>query len=129
MAQEDWWYFVRGVSKNSIESAPSPLISLQGRATSVESQPIPEGPVLSIYPTPFADQTRIAFTLNEAATVTVHIIDALGRSVQKLIRDRSLAPGSHEAIWTAGERLADGVYFVLLDGDGRRISSPVSLAH
>ncbi|MXZ18581.1 MAG: family 10 glycosylhydrolase [Rhodothermaceae bacterium] len=129
IAQDDWWYFVRGVSKNSIESAPSPLISLQGRATSIESQPIPEGPALSIYPTPFADQTRIAFTLNETAIVTVHIIDALGRSIQKLIRDRSLAPGPHEALWTAGERLADGVYFVVLEVDGQRISSPVLLAH
>ena len=70
------------------------------------------------FPNPFNGQTRIQFELGTRASVTLTVVDILGRRVRELFRgDRSA--GTHEETWmgtdASGRPVASGVYFVLFE--------------
>jgi hypothetical protein len=74
-------------------------------------------------PNPFNPTTRIGYSLDRAARVTLTIHDVSGRSVRMLV-DRSMTPGTYEEEWDgrdAGGRAApSGVYFYRLEA-GKRV--------
>ncbi|MDZ7796069.1 MAG: T9SS type A sorting domain-containing protein [Candidatus Marinimicrobia bacterium] len=69
------------------------------------------------YPNPFNADTRIRYTLGDAAMTEISIINVNGRTVQELLRERQTA-GSHEIRWKAQNRPA-GIYFCILKIDGK----------
>jgi photosystem II stability/assembly factor-like uncharacterized protein len=64
------------------------------------------------FPNPFNPATRISFTLNRAASVSLKVFDLLGREVESLISDVRHA-GEHHVVWNA-RTVASGIYFVRL---------------
>ncbi|WP_420456907.1 family 10 glycosylhydrolase [Rubrivirga sp.] len=112
-------YVVTSVSPNSIESAPSNAATVSG---SVDAE---NGPALALRldaprPNPSAGPVTLAFTLPEAARVTLRVVDVLGREVAVLV-DSDQAAGPHTATWRAR---TPGTYLVVLDADGARITRP-----
>ena len=69
------------------------------------------------YPNPFTDQTTIAFTLPESASVRLAVYDIMGRRVASLV-DQQMSPGTHRVTWSGhaedGRRLSSGAYFYRL---------------
>ena len=69
------------------------------------------------YPNPFTDQTTIAFTLPESASVRLAVYDVMGRRVASLV-DQQMSPGTHRVTWSGhaedGRRLSSGTYFYRL---------------
>jgi sugar lactone lactonase YvrE/PKD repeat protein len=79
---------------------------------------------LNIYPNPSQSTVNIAFTLAEKHTMSVQLVDMLGRTVESILA-QSYAEG--ESVLTIGNK-ADyqaGVYFVHIAIDGQGISKKV----
>jgi len=69
------------------------------------------------FPNPFNGSTRISYTLERPASVSLAIFDALGRRVRVLTQG-DVWPGEHEVTWDgtdeSGRTLGSGVYFCRL---------------
>lgn len=76
-------------------------------------------------PNPFRWHTRIPFTVDTAARVTVRVYDVTGALVTTLL-DGPLAEGEHDVNWNgvdaSGKRVASGAYFCTLTS-GKRMQS------
>lgn len=89
--------------------------------------PAPSGfRIVSNYPNPFNPSTTILYDIPERGTVTVTIVDLLGRVVRTFDRVHD-APGSYQASWNGtderGTPVASGVYFAALEfGELRAIA-------
>ena len=70
------------------------------------------------YPNPFNPSTTIRYYLASGTRVRLRIFDALGRELQELC-DEIQAQGHHEREFD-GASLSSGVYYLLLESDGRR---------
>lgn len=72
---------------------------------------------LRAHPNPLAGETRVSFTLPEAAHATLAAFDVRGARVRTL-HEGALAPGRHEFSWRGadgdGAPVAAGIYFVRL---------------
>jgi hypothetical protein len=77
------------------------------------------------YPNPFRASTTVSYRLDAAADVRLSVYDVLGRRVAVLADGRT-APGDHRATFEASG-LASGVYFVVLEADGRRAARKVMI--
>lgn len=77
------------------------------------------GPVqgLSIFPNPFTHETQVSYTLETAATVTLEVTNLMGQSLW--LERQDLTAGTHET--RLGADLADGVYLLSVEVDGRRL--------
>ena len=129
---EPYYYVVTGVSANSIESAPSNAVVLEGVAIDTEDTAGPLAFELgSNYPNPFAARTTIGFSLDRPTAVTLRVYDMLGRTVATLVDDARYPAGSHTVEWngvaTSGRRLSSGTYFYRLEADGHREAKPMTL--
>ena len=69
------------------------------------------------YPNPFNPITRIVYGLPEPAHVKLSVVNILGQQVTILIDDVQQA-GYHRVAWNA-DRLASGLYFVVMEADSR----------
>ncbi len=126
-----YYYFVRSVSRNSVESeAPMPVM-VYGRATTVHHMGPRRAVHLRSYPNPFAEATHITFGLEVSTEVTLSVYNALGARVRTLIDRRMLNAGSYRYVWDGasdrGGRLASGAYFVLLSTGAERVVQPAVL--
>ena len=96
-------------------ASPTGLIGVGG-------PPVPFA-LLQNVPNPFNPRTVIAFSLSEAAAVTLRIFDLSGREVARLLDAAPHDPGSHEVSWEGrdggGRRLAAGTYIYRLETAGR----------
>jgi len=103
----------------------------QGCVPLAVEEPAAEGAWLDARPNPFAQATRIRFSLPRAASVEMAVFDPAGRAVRTLPA-RTLESGTHEAAWDgcddAGRPLPSGVYFYQLTVDGRRETRRLVLA-
>jgi hypothetical protein len=81
-------------------------------------------------PNPFRDNTRIPFTLDVDAHVTIRVYDVTGALVATLL-DGPLAQGSHDVNWngadSSGRRVASGAYFYTLTAARRTQSRKMLL--
>ena len=68
------------------------------------------------FPNPFNPSTRIIYTLNAAADVTLAVYDLFGRTAARLVRGPQHA-GRHEAVWNAVD-FPSGVYYYRLTAGG-----------
>ena len=70
------------------------------------------------YPNPFNPQTRITFSLPEAAHLSVDIYDITGRRIKSLVRDEFREAGHYGFLWDgtndSGDAVASGLYFFYL---------------
>lgn len=96
------------------------VLRLPDIATGIEppEAPLPTSFMLSQnYPNPFNPSTTIQFTLNQAATIQLEVINLLGQAVRTLASER-LPAGSYERVWdgrtASGEICASGLYIYRL---------------
>ncbi len=85
---------------------------------------------LSSFPNPFNPHTTLSFALAEAGPVRLSIFDPDGRRVRVLVDGRRLA-GEQQITWNGlddqGHSCGSGVYLALLEADGQRISTQLTL--
>ena len=100
------------------------VIEYEPAGVGAEALPaVPSGTALGRnYPEPFADETRIPYTLGQPAPASLRIYDMLGRLVRTLL-DGMQGAGAHEALWNgrddAGAAVPSGVYLCRLETSGR----------
>ena len=88
-------------------------LALSTTPTSVAESEHPEDFSLAQnYPNPFNPKTTIAFTLPEAAYVTLDVYNVLGEKVATVLAEDH-QPGTVEATWDASE-MPSGIYFYRL---------------
>lgn len=82
------------------------------------------------FPNPFNPSTEIRFDLPKAAYTQVAIFDLTGRVVSRLLAEH-LAEGPHQVEWAGddenGRAVASGVYLAVVDVDGSRHSTRLTL--
>ncbi len=127
MADDPWWYFVTGVSENSIESDASNMVSLEGRATFVERDAKESIVRFVNYPNPFRERTLLVFELERPAYVRLRVFDVLGRVVATLIDGEWMGAVEQSYHWEA-IGLRSGLYFAVLETDTRTIRRHIILA-
>ncbi|HTS00288.1 MAG TPA: FlgD immunoglobulin-like domain containing protein, partial [Bacteroidota bacterium] len=73
------------------------------------------------YPNPFTSNTVLPYSLSRQSAVELTVYDILGRVVRRIAPGLQAA-GSHAVLWdgtnTRGQRVAEGVYFYTLTGEG-----------
>lgn len=73
------------------------------------------------FPNPFNPETRIRFSLHQAADVRLDIYNVRGQLVRTLVNQR-LDAGNHSAIWSGrndrGQSVSSGIYFCRFTGGG-----------
>jgi uncharacterized membrane protein len=119
------WRLVGGVPDTSgnvvwtiLPGAGTYALFTQDQVASVEEPAagtLPDGFSLAQnYPNPFNPATRIAFTLPQAARVTVDVLNILGQRVIRLTDSEPRSAGRHEVEWDgrseSGRRVASGPY-------------------
>jgi len=86
--------------------------------------------LLRNYPNPFNPATRIQFTLDRDAQVSLRVFDVQGRAVRTLLNSY-LAAGNRVVSWDGrddrGRALPSGTYFLRLQGGGSYLSRTVNL--
>jgi hypothetical protein len=86
--------------------------------------------LLRNYPNPFNPVTRIRFTLDRSAQVSLRVFDVQGRAVRTLF-DSYLSAGPRVVDWDGrddrGLSLASGTYFLRLQGGGTYLTRTVNL--
>jgi len=74
-------------------------------------------------PNPFANNTRILFSLKNTTQAKLHIFDLSGRIVKTLVNG-SMKPGVYSINWRGedgnGKRLAQGIYFLKFQAEEYR---------
>lgn len=121
------WYFVQSVSSNSIESGPSNTV-ISPVQTGLDSESARPGLSMVIYPTVFRQQAQVEYTLEEPGTVTLQMVDVIGRSSVTLINGEYKQLGQHALTITASEyALASGLYWLVLRKDNQRIMRAFTL--
>lgn len=88
-----------------------------------ETPPIAAVKLHQNYPNPFNPRTAIRFDLPSSSTVFIRIFDANGRLIRILVDGRKYPPGSREEDWNgendSGKQVPSGVYFCVLEADGK----------
>jgi hypothetical protein len=82
------------------------------------------------FPNPFNGGTQISFSLTRESIVTVKIFDMQGRLQRTLVENRMTA-GSHRIYWDgldeSRQALPSGVYYCILEGEGRQTVQKLTL--
>ncbi len=68
---------------------------------------------LGSYPNPFAQNTLIEYTIPEASTVSVSIIDLRGVTISRLLTNKEQSEGTHRLTFES-DSLPEGVYICTL---------------
>ncbi len=75
---------------------------------------------LHIEPNPTYDLSRISFELSRPSSVTLRVLDVLGREVQVLV-DKYLSPGLHEVLLSA-TKMTGGIYLCHLQAESNSVT-------
>ncbi|MBX2819949.1 MAG: family 10 glycosylhydrolase [Rhodothermaceae bacterium] len=118
IAQAPYYYFVTSVSRNSIESSPSNIIDVQGRAVAVEQEVPAFAELYQNFPNPFSSSTEIRFHLQKPALLSLFVHNVLGQRVATLMDNQSASSGLQTVSWDgedeSGKRLSSGTYYYVL---------------
>ncbi len=80
---------------------------------------------LTVYPNPFNPQTKISFSLTDAANTRLGVYNSKGQLVRSLLH-ADLREGSHSSIWDGrdnhGNPVSSGVYYARLSNPATRRS-------
>ena len=118
---ERYWYFVRSVSSNSIESPPTNPVS-----TSTESVPSSAQLHLSAYPTVFSDYIHIEYTLRTPEVVSLRLYDSIGRNVATLMNETFKPSGQHTMSYSSHiNQLPSGMYWLVLKAGDQHITRSI----
>ena len=124
-ASGDFTYVVTAVSPNSVESSPSNTATVQNVISTDDPVSALALRLNPASPNPFRGQTRVTFSLPEASTVSLRIIDVLGREVAHLLEDAHRAGGPQSVFWTPNANTRSGTYFLVLDTETERVTRSV----
>ena len=122
-ASSNYEYWVTAVDHNGNESDASSIVEISGSMLSTAADLLPDAFALNQnYPNPFNPSTRIPFSLQEPANVSIAIFSVLGQPLE-VITKGVFSAGVHTVDWhpragTSGG-LAGGVYFI------RMMATPV----
>jgi agmatine deiminase len=113
-----------GRSVSRPRTAPAAVYSYEYKTvTGVGSRATPRPLVLTAAPSPFSNGSRLSFDLPSPGSARLAVYDVRGRMVTRLT-DRVLGAGVHAFNWMGrdahGNRVPSGVYFAVLDFEGRR---------
>ena len=82
------------------------------------------------YPNPFNPNTKISFTIPILSYVDLQIVDINGRKVKQILKN-TLDPGTHSLSWNGandnGVNMSSGIYFIILNVEGKVLSQKLSL--
>jgi hypothetical protein len=115
----DTW-FARGVGRvkyveNNIAGLMTYELASYSLPTGVEATLSEAEPgsymLLECYPNPFNAETTVRFHLARTSSVSLTIVDLLGRQIALLFSERK-EPGSYDVVWHAGV-LPSGAYFAV----------------
>jgi len=122
LSVREWWRF-GGDLGNRVQyegprTGPAPRTGPQVAA-------VPEDVALRFAgPNPFHGESRLSLRLPHAGRTRVSVFDVAGRRVRTLV-DPDLGAGDHTPTWDArnarGTRVANGVYFYVLEGANKRL--------
>ena len=105
-----WWFYL------NFTAAP---VTYHGGVTAVD--PTPGEASVRAFPNPFRPSVSIRFSMPAAQSVSVSVVDALGRDVKR-VADGWMSAGPHEMKWDGrderGSRVAAGVYFLRVSRAG-----------
>lgn len=73
-----------------------------------------------------ADAVLIPFTLSEAAPVRLSVYNTSGKEVSRIF-DQRMPPGEHTTFWDP-VLYCNGVYFIVMQSEGRSIAKRIVLA-
>ncbi|PKR82323.1 hypothetical protein CW751_03035 [Brumimicrobium salinarum] len=96
-----------------------PVIRLNFDPTvGIESNEMSNINIAQSYPNPFANETKVAFNLKEAAEVSYTVVDVAGNVVAN-VNEGNVMAGEHE-LTIDGSTFANGVYYLnIVAGDSR----------
>ncbi len=81
-------------------------------------------------PNPFNPKTDILFNLTETGDVKLTIYSVSGRQLATLV-DGNLPAGQHKVSWdgktTAGESVTSGIYFAMIESDGKTATRKMTM--
>ena len=72
---------------------------------------------IQAYPNPFKNNLNIKIEIKSGQTL-LRIVDSSGRDIEELV-NKNLKHGTHEFRYN-GHHLKNGLYFILLENDGKR---------
>lgn len=131
LADDPYYYVVTAVSANSVESAPSNLVSAEGRAVAVELEEPAAFTLYQNYPNPFNPITEIRYSLHKPARVTLRVYNVLGQVVATLLDGAREEIGLHTTRWEGraddGQTVGSGTYFYTLTTEDRRATKVMVL--
>jgi pyrrolidone-carboxylate peptidase len=77
--------------------------------------------LLQNYPNPFSLETRIGFSLSQASSITIKVLDLSGRTVQVLCNGKYNS-GYQQIVWNgsnaSGKSVNSGVYIIQMEAEG-----------
>ena len=85
-----------------------------------------------IYPNPFAQETKMEFSLSRPERLYLSVFDAQGQLVRRLIAGNMVPEGTFQVVWdgknATGKMLPNGVYWYAIQGEtGRRKTGKIVL--
>ena len=122
---EPYRYVVTAVSRNSVESIPTPEIVVHG-STDVETEVPPAFSLEPAWPNPFRGETNFRLTLDRPSRVDAIVYDVLGRLVDVLTGPEILDAGEHMIRWVPEPGTAGtGTYFVVMRAGQQTVTRAV----
>ncbi len=86
----------------------------------------------SAYPNPFDEHVTVQLTLPKQSQVRASVYDVTGR-VAAVVLERAVDAGTMDIRWdghlSSGERAASGLYLIVVDADGKRLTQKVLRSH
>jgi len=82
------------------------------------------------YPNPFSSTTTINVSLNNAATVSLKIMDIYGKEIT-MLENKTLPSGNYNYVWdgrnSQGFKVSDGIYYATLISNGNIATTKIAL--
>jgi len=126
-----YYYTVASTRTSNTVTSAAKLLKVSVCAGAYMTASLDEGPTFVASPNPFNPSTEISFTVPAGTrSATLDIYDLAGRRVQRLY-ELDAETGRVTRTWQgrdeSGQRVGSGVYFAVLEIDGRRVTEKLAL--